>query len=89
LLFGGSTISALPWMPVTRSIGPPSAGDARGDDARERAVVALDAHDPGGGHPQVGVREVAHADQVGGDERVLERDQRVQRDLRVRNMPCG
>src|SRR5947207_1987650 len=33
-------------------------GDTGGDYARERAVVALDAHDPSGGDPQVGGAEV-------------------------------
>ena len=49
-------------------------GDARRDYARERAMVALDPHDPCRGDPKVGGAEVPHPDQVRGDERVLECD---------------
>src|SRR5580704_3298083 len=42
------------------------------DDAREGAMVALDAHDARGGDAQVLRREVTDTDEVGGDEGVLE-----------------
>ena len=47
-------------------------------------MVALDAHDASSRDAQIGAAEVAHADQVRGDERVLQRDEHVQRRLRVR-----
>jgi hypothetical protein len=45
-------------------------------------MVALDAHDAGGGDAQIGRREVPDAHEVRRDERILERDQRVQRHAR-------
>ena len=46
-------------------------------------MVALDAHDASRGDSQVRRAEVAHADEVGRDERVLERDEDVEGGLRV------
>ena len=58
-------------------------GDVGAEDACEGAVVALDAHDAGGGDAQIARGEVAHADEIGRDECVLERDENVEGGLCV------
>ena len=46
-------------------------------------MVALDAHDAGGGDAQIARGEVADADEIGGDEGVLEGDEDVEGGLGV------
>ena len=46
-------------------------------------MVAFDAHDARGSDAQVGCAEMAHANEIRGDERVLERDENVQSGLCV------
>ena len=58
-------------------------GYAGTDDARECAVVALDAHNAGRGDPQIARAEVSHADEIGRDESVLEGDENVEGGLGV------
>ena len=58
-------------------------GHAGTDDAGECAVVALDAHDARGGDSQIARAEVSHADEIGGDECVLQSDQNVEGGLGV------
>src|SRR5437588_12789441 len=58
-------------------------GYAWSNHAGERAMVALDSHDPGSCDPQIGCAEVTHTDQVGGDERILERHEYVEGGLGV------
>ena len=57
--------------------------NVRTNHARQRAVIAFDAHDAGGGHAQITRAEVAHADQIRSDERIFERHQHVEGGLRV------
>jgi hypothetical protein len=46
-------------------------------------VVALDSHDACGGYAEIGGREVTHADEIGGDEGVLQGDENVEGGLGV------
>ena len=65
------------------SIGPPNFGYVGAEDAGECAVVALDAHDARCGDAQIACAEVAHADEIGGDEGVFEGDENVEGGLCV------
>jgi hypothetical protein len=66
-----------------------SFGDVGRQDSGKRAVVALDAHDPGGGDAQIGGAEVTHADEVRGNECILQGDENAQRSLRAENIMGG
>jgi len=58
-------------------------GNIGSKDAGEGAVIAFDAHDAGSSDAEARAAEIAHADQVRGDESVFESDERVESCLRA------
>src|ERR1700677_1172807 len=62
-------------------------GNVRSQHARQSAVIALDAHDARRGDAQVRGAEIPHTHEVGGDESVFQRNERIQGGLGILEHP--
>ena len=57
--------------------------NSRTNDAGEGSMIALDAHDASSGYPKLRSAEIPHAYQIGRDECVFQRDERIQCGLSI------